>query len=99
MDEKEILATKLFNFMSPKFESDPYIKLACEKKGGATIEGILRIMKKQLWKRDLASLQKIDQRQEDYYFHFRRCFVEISLMGDLEILTAFRKEQKQAQMN
>lgn len=97
MEEREILANRIFDFMAPKFKADTYINLICEKKG-ATMEGILRIMKKQLWKRDMGSLRKMEQKQEAYYFHFRRCFVELSCMGDEEILIAFRKEQQQ-QMN
>lgn len=97
MEEREILATRIFNFMCPKFEADPFIKLACERKG-ATMEGLIRIMKKQLWKRDLESLIKMEQKQEAHYFYFLRCFIEISFMGDEEILREFHKTQQQ-QMN
>jgi len=89
VSEKEVVVNRVFRYLKPKLKYDPYIKLACKRKG-TTISNMLRIMQERLWLLPIDSLQSMDDNRALNYLELRKSFIEASLMDDKDILREYR---------
>ncbi len=87
--EKEEVVKKVFKYLKPKFKYDPYIKLACKRKG-TTISNMLRIIQERLWLLPIESLKDMDENRALNYLELRKNLIEISLIDNKAILQQYR---------